>query len=83
MNTICTACGSNKIVSNLSIVDYGDYSQKLKLSIETHKNPNALLFKGITKHPLKATVCCSCNKVDLHIENAQELWENHIKMNKN
>ncbi|WP_394747897.1 hypothetical protein [Spongiimicrobium salis] len=82
MHAICSSCGSQKIVSDLSIVDYGDYGQKLQLSIETHKNPKAFLFKGISKHPLKAIVCCDCGQVDLKIENVAELWENHLKRSK-
>ena len=79
MENSCSACGSNKLMNNLSIVDNGDFQEKHKLAIESHSKPNALLFKGTKKHTLKATVCGACGKVDLTVENYKELWQNHQK----
>jgi hypothetical protein len=64
---------------NLSVVDKGDAGAKHELAIESFTNPNALLFKGTTRHPIKANVCGSCGKVDFKVDNYQALWENYQK----
>ncbi|WP_172675951.1 hypothetical protein [Croceitalea dokdonensis] len=79
MNDTCIACGSNRIMKNLSIVDKGESNTKYALAIESYKNPDALLFKGTTKHQLKATVCGSCGHTTFSVANHQELWQNHQK----
>ena len=42
----CTKCGSDKIMSNVKIVDHGMDDSKHDLSIEFHKNPDAWVLKG-------------------------------------
>ena len=79
MNDQCTACGSNRIMKDLAIIDKGESNMKFNLSIESYKNPDALLFKGTTKHELKANVCGSCGHVTFKVANYQELWQNHQK----
>jgi hypothetical protein len=79
MENTCSSCGSNKIMHNLSVVDKGDAGVKHELAIESYSKPDALLFKGTKRHPLKATVSGACGKVNLSVENSQELWQNHQK----
>ncbi|MBQ4818747.1 hypothetical protein [Aquimarina sp. MMG016] len=81
MNPKCTNCGSDKIIEGLNIVDNAADYMKQNLSIETIKNPNAFLFKGSNKYELKAKVCGSCGKVEMTIDNPEELWNDH-KRNK-
>ena len=47
---------------------------KHDLAIELHGKPEALFFKDTRKGVLKATVCGQCGRVELSIDNPQELW---------
>ncbi|WP_350289429.1 hypothetical protein [uncultured Croceitalea sp.] len=66
-------------MNNLSVVDKGDAGAKHELAIESFSNPDALLFKGTKRHPLKATVCGACGNVNFSVENYKELWVNYQK----
>ncbi|MDH7445434.1 hypothetical protein [Aquimarina sp. 2201CG14-23] len=79
MNTICTNCKSDKIVSGVRVTDLGEGNAKFDLSLETYKKPKAFLFKGAKRYTIKANVCCSCGKVETYIENPEELWAENQK----
>ncbi|MBT8375253.1 MAG: hypothetical protein KJO22_00135 [Bacteroidia bacterium] len=78
---ICNSCGSNKIINEVKIVDFGHGNEKKNLSVEIKKS-DFMFFNKYDKGPLHAKICCSCGKVDLSIKNGQELWEAYLK-NKN
>ena len=42
----CTKCGSDKIMSNVKIVDEGMAGDKNDTSIEFKKNPDAWIFRA-------------------------------------
>lgn len=75
----CSVCGSNKIIPKVNLVERGHNHSKNNLSIEIEGDPNALFFKETTKEPIKAKVCCSCGKIDLFIEETEDLWETYQK----
>lgn len=77
MNTICTNCGSDKIIKGLNIVDNAADYMKQNLSIETIKNPSAFLFKGLNTYEIKANICGSCGKVEMTIDNPESLWKDY------
>ena len=77
---ICSSCGSNKIISEVKIVDFGHGNTKKNLSIEIKKTDH-MFFNKFEKGPLNAKICCSCGKVELSIENGQQLWEAYLKNN--
>ena len=71
----CSKCGSDEVIPEVKIVDHGYMDSKHDLAIELHGKPNALIFKDTRKGTLRATVCGRCGKVELSVENPQELWE--------
>lgn len=79
MEGTCNSCESNKLMTNLSVVDKGDAGVKHELAIESFNKPDGLLFKGTIRHPIKANVCGSCGKVDFKVHNHLELWNNYQK----
>jgi len=81
METICSHCKSNKIVTGVRIPDLGESNMKNDLSLEIYRDPGALFFKGTTRHKLNAKVCCSCGIVETYIENPEALWRAHQESN--
>jgi uncharacterized OB-fold protein len=75
----CSKCGSDKIMTNVKIVDHGYMDSKHDLSIEFHKNPNAWVVKGTQKGTLFANVCGQCGYVELSVGNPEELWDLYKK----
>ncbi|MEM8864818.1 MAG: hypothetical protein AAGF31_04660 [Planctomycetota bacterium] len=71
----CTRCGSTDLIPDLNIVDHGYYDTKHDLAIEMANKPDAFFFKDTRKGTLKATVCGQCGKVELSVDNPQELWD--------
>ncbi|MDP7246216.1 MAG: hypothetical protein QF389_06545 [Planctomycetota bacterium] len=60
---------------NVKIVDHGYMDSKHDLAIELHGKPDAWLDKDTHKGVLSSTVCGQCGKVELSVDNPQELWE--------
>lgn len=77
MNKTCPICNSEKYITNLKISDYGHMHHKKDLSIEIDTTPNNLINKGTRNHIILSDVCCNCGKVELHIENPEELWDEY------
>lgn len=81
-NDLCDHCGSNKIINDVKIVDFGHGNEKKSLSVEIKKT-DYMFFNKYEKGPLNAKICCSCGKVDLSIENGQQLWDAYLKYKNN
>lgn len=62
----------------MRIVDLGESQMKNDLSVEI-KTTNRAFFNKFEKGTLKAQICGSCGKVDLSINNPQELWQAYLK----
>ena len=75
----CAKCGSDKIMSNVKIVDEGMAGDKHDTSIEFHENPDAWVFKRTQKGTLRANVCGQCGYVELSVGNPKELWDLYKK----
>lgn len=75
----CSKCGSDKIMSNVRIVDHGLMDSKHDLSIELHQNPDAFVLTRPLKGTLQSNVCGQCGHVDLSASNPEELWEVYQK----
>lgn len=71
----CSGCGSEKVIPNIKIVDHGEMNLEHDLAIKLHGRPDALFFKDTRRSVLKASVCGRCGKVEMSVENPQELWE--------
>jgi hypothetical protein len=70
----CAKCGSDKIMSDVKIVDHGHGNTKQDLSIEFYENPDALLFKGARRGTLLLSICGQCGHAELSVGNPEELW---------
>jgi hypothetical protein len=70
---VCSACGSSRIVPDLTIADH-DHLGKRELGIELPERPGALVFKGTRRFPLRAQVCGDCGHVELTVITPGEIW---------
>lgn len=70
----CSRCGSDRVIPDAQIVDSG-WRRSLRLSVAVYQLPDALLVKGGKKDALKVSDCGDCGRVDLSVENPEELWE--------
>ncbi len=78
MGKVCEKCNSNKVIENVKITDLGHGNQKSNLSIY-FKTTDRVLFNDYTISEISAKVCCACGKVELSIDNPDELWEAYLK----
>ena len=77
---ICSSCGSNKVINDTRIVDFGHGNSKNDLSVEIKKTDH-MFFNKFERGPLNARICCSCGKVELSVDNGQQLWDAYLKRN--
>ncbi len=77
----CVFCGSEKVIPNATIVDHHFVDDKQDLTIEIAEKPNALIFKKTKKGILRVNICCSCGKLELFVDNTDELWDTYKKAN--
>ncbi|OZV70856.1 hypothetical protein [Winogradskyella aurantia] len=74
----CHKCGSNKIIPEVKIVDYGHMNQMRDLSIHIKTTDN-IFFNKFEKGQLQANICGSCGNVELSVHNPYQLWEAYLK----
>ncbi len=74
----CAQCGSDKIMQNLAL---SEQSFGSTLMVTLQGNPNAKIFKGLHREPLRATVCGECGNVGLSVENPKGLWRTYTEVN--
>ena len=77
-NSSCFKCGSNKIIKDARIIDYGHLNQMNDLAVHI-KTTDKIFFNKFEKGKFQAQICGSCGHVELSIQNPQELWEAYIK----
>ena len=73
----CPRCGSENIMPNLRIRDRAHRRGVENLEVEVEGNPDALLFKGAHREPLRANVCGECGNIELYVKNPKGLWETY------
>ncbi len=73
----CKNCGSNKIIRNVKIVEYGHGNIKKNLTVQITKSKDKL-FDQIEKGELLTDICGECGNIKLRINNFKNLWEAHI-----
>ena len=61
----CNQCGSSDIIEDVGVLDRGDDRTRYNLTLVTHEDPNAWIFKGAIEAPIRAKVCASCGYVML------------------
>ncbi len=80
-NMKCPVCSSDKIMPNLRIRDRYDAHSGEDLEVVIARNPEAIVFKGLHKEALRATVCGECGNVGLSVENPKGLWKTYTEVN--
>jgi hypothetical protein len=74
----CAACGSDKIIPDVPVLDQGQASSG-RLSITIDADPDALIFKDRKWARLAAHICGACGHVQLMAENPQALYEHYLR----
>lgn len=77
--TQCLRCGSDKIMPNLRIRDRYELHQGEDLEVVIARNPEAIVFKGLQREALRATVCGECGDVRLTVDNPNGLWQTYVQ----
>ena len=77
-NNTCAKCGSNKIMNNLKITDFGHMNEKKNLSIHV-QTTDRMFFNKSVKSEIRAKVCGNCGFVELAVNNPQELWAAYLQ----
>lgn len=68
----CPKCQSDKIMSDVRIVDRAGHM--IKLGVKVFEHPEALVFKGGHAADLLSWVCGECGYVEIYVDNPQELY---------
>ena len=75
----CSKCGSDKIMPSVRIVYQDRYGGSEEVSLEMYRDPEAMLFKGAYRDPLRAQVCGECGLTELYANDSGALWKTYIK----
>ena len=75
----CPKCGSDKIMPNVRIVYQDRYGGSVEVSLEMYKDPEAVLFKGACRDPLRAQVCGECGLTELFANRPRSPWKLYTK----
>lgn len=77
---VCAKCGSDKIIPEARIVDYGHSNIKRDLTVELIKK-KGIIYNDVEKGELSANICGQCGNVELNVSNYEKLWEVYSKGN--
>lgn len=73
----CCKCNSANVMTNLHIAPNGDSSD---VSVEILEEPDAMIFKGLSRFQIRASVCADCGLTELFTENPQALFQIYKKI---
>ena len=76
---MCPKCKSTDVIKRARIADRAQGNAAHDLNVELYENPEAMIFKGTLKGPLRAWICGSCGFTEFYVHNPEELWEFHQK----
>jgi len=76
MDSNCPACGSDKIIPEVRIVDVCE-GGLTDLSVQICGDPDALIFKDRFYGELKAIICGECGHTELKVTNPRELYKKY------
>ena len=71
----CPECGSNKIISDLVLMDRAESFMELQFTAAWYRNPDALSFKNGEKTKVRATACGECGYLQTYLADPKRLWE--------
>ncbi len=69
---LCPKCNSTEIIANVRPLD-GTDSGIRTAELATYRNPDALLFTGAQKTPMRAWVCAQCGFVEFYAADPKAL----------
>lgn len=72
--TVCSRCGSNRIIPEVMIEDRGMSDVPWELAVRVDEKPHAVLFKGRHSESLRAWICGGCGYTELYVSNTEELY---------
>ena len=75
----CVQCESQRIVSDISVMDTGTHNINLGLRVFHQKDPDAFIMKGTTLAAVTAHACADCGFLMLKapVEWLQEVEKHH------
>ena len=71
----CPKCGYAQIMNDVQVVDLDSHAENL--AVQVQQKPQARLFKGGVRVPLKAQVCGTCGYTELYAKDPTRLLEAH------
>ncbi len=72
----CPKCESQKILKDARVIDKASKGgPALDLELAVSKNPDALLFKGEKRFPIRAWVCAYCGYTELYTNNVDAAYD--------
>jgi hypothetical protein len=74
----CLRCDSPKLMTNLRVLDQGQYSNGY-LQVAVDGTPDALLFKDRVCSGIAADICGECGHVELKAVQPHELYEHYLE----
>ena len=68
----CPKCHSTDIIGDVRPLDRTD-NRSYTAQLATYRNPDAMLFTGAQKTPMRAWVCAECGFVEFYAEDPKVL----------
>ena len=78
---VCAKCGSDNIIPEARILDYGHSNIKRDLTVELIKK-KGIIFNDVEQGELSANICGKCGNVEFSVSNYAKLWDVYSKGNK-
>jgi predicted nucleic-acid-binding Zn-ribbon protein len=72
----CPKCASSERIPDVLVTAHVEGGHVV-VDVQVNRHPDALLFKGATTTPLKATVCAHCGYTELYASDPGELLAAH------
>lgn len=79
MDLKCRNCGSEKMMTDLKVLDYGGHFDKSLRAEVAVDNPDAFLFKSAVFAKLNANICGECGHAELFAEDPAALYAAYLK----
>ena len=66
------------MIPDARLLDRGDADARKPAEVGVVRNPEAVLFKGEVRAPLRAQICGECGYVELYAQNPGALWSAYL-----
>jgi formate dehydrogenase assembly factor FdhD len=78
----CLECGSEKIISNVKVLDRASQHSSLDFRVAVDANPEAYIFKERNYSKVTANVCGACGFIHFFAEDYKMLWNSYKNQKK-